>query len=483
MFVSEMEMLKARLQMGSILNESMMIRDLLLEDKKSVNKKHMQDGERYYSCIHDILQKDFSSSVVSEKRESGEDGLGFFQNPNRTNHHHVNPFHHILVMQKMAYLLGKEPRIFLDEAGEDRRFSSLVSEFSDERFHQIIQNWVVNASNCGIGFMHVYYDEEGMMQYCLVPSEEIIPIFDERNESLLREVIRYYDIEMFREGRVETYRKVEWWTANDVTYYTERGGEFIQERKMPHWVMTEICDGEEVSREEHHWGRVPFIPLRNNAKEMTDLQLVKDLIDAYDLISSEGTNTMLDLVDLYWVIQGYGAETASAISKKLQINKAVHISDSTGKVEAKQVELSVQGRLDWMEALRKNIFHFGMGIDTESDDWGQNASGVALQYQYATFLLKISGIMPEIKRGIRGLYQFAVEDYNRRHGTDFDWKKIRVDLNTSGVTDTTEAVEIIVASKGLLSNRTLLSKHPYVEDVNEELERLAQEVGEGEVWL
>lgn len=483
MFVSEMELLKARLRMGSVLNESMMIRDLLLEDKKSEQKKHMRDGERYYSCKHDILQKDFSRSMVSEKRENGEDGLGYFQNPNRSNHHHVNPFHHILVMQKMAYLLGKEPRIFLDEAGEDLRFGAMVSEFSDERMHQIVQNWVVNASNNGVGFLHVYYDEDGEMQYCLVPSAEIIPIYDERNDSLLRELIRYYDIEMLREGRVETYRKVEWWTAKDVTYYTEREGEFIQERKMPHWVMTEICDGEEVSKMEHSWGRVPFIPLRNNTKELTDLQLVKDLIDAYDLVSSEGTNTMLDLVDLYWVIQGYGAETASAISKKLQINKAVHINDSTGKVEAKQVELSVGSRLDWMEALRKNIFHFGMGIDTESDDWGQNASGVSLQYQYAMFLLKISGIMPEIKKGIRALYQFAVEDYNRKQGTNFDWKKIRVDLNTSGVTDTTEAVDIIVASKGLVSNRTLLSKHPYVEDVNEELERLAQEKVEGEVYL
>ena len=57
-------------------------------------------------------------------------------------------------------------------------------------------------------------------------------------------------------------------------------------------------------RDRHGWGRVPFIPLRNNEKELTDLQLVKGLIDAYDLVSSEGTNNLLDLVDLYWVIQG-----------------------------------------------------------------------------------------------------------------------------------------------------------------------------------
>ena len=80
------------------------------------------------------------------------------------------------------------------------------------------------------------------------------------------------------------------------------------------------------------------------------------------------------------------------MAKKLQINKAVQISDSSGNVEAKQVQLPVEGRLDWMQMLRKDIFHFGMGVDTESDDWGKAASGVALKFQYAMFYLFRSSV-------------------------------------------------------------------------------------------
>lgn len=36
------------------------------------------------------------------------------------------------------------------------------------------------------------------------------------------------------------------------------------------------------------------------------------------MVASEGVNSMLDLVDLYWVIQGYGGDTASAIAKKIK---------------------------------------------------------------------------------------------------------------------------------------------------------------------
>ena len=234
-------------------------------------------------------------------------------------------------------------------------------------------------------------------------------------------------------------------------------------------------DGEERGSTPHGWGRPPFIPLRNNDREMTDLQLVKGLIDAYDTISSEGTNNLLDLVNLYWVIQGYGGETAGAVAKKLQINKAVQISDSSGSVEAKQVELPVEGRLAWMKMLRKDIFHFGMGVDTDSDDWGRAASGVSLKFQYAMFYLKINGIVPEIRRALKELFRFAVEDWNRRNGTDWDWKRIQVTLNTNGITDDAELMQIIKESQGMVSEKTLLGRHPFVEDVNSEMVQLEEE--------
>lgn len=423
---------------------------------------------------HDSLQKDFRRSPISETKENGEEELRMFFNPNRSNHHCVHPFHHTLVAQKTAYLVGREPTISVRNG--DRAFEEMLTELADEHFNGMLQSWLTGAANKGVEYLHVYYDGEGNFRYCIVPAEEIIAIYDEEYQQELREVIRYYDIKVLDEGREKTKRRVEWWTAEDVTYFTENGdGEFLQEKSCGHWAVTALLDGEETETEQHGWGRVPFIPLRNNEKELTDLQLVKGLIDAYDLVSSEGTNNLLDLVDLYWVIQGYGGETASAVAKKLQINKAVQISDSSGNVEAKQVQLPVEGRLDWMQMLRKDIFHFGMGVDTDSDDWGKAASGVALKFQYAMFYLKINGIVPEIKRAVKEFFRFATEDWNRENGTDWDWRKIQITLNTNGITDDMETMQIIAASKGMVSEKTLLGKHPFVEDVNSEMEQLERE--------
>lgn len=474
MFITEMELLQARLAAGKRLNDSHILKEILQEDRSSERKRRMAEGERYYRGEHDSLQKDFRRSPISETKENGEEEMRMFFNPNRSNHHCVHPFHHTLVAQKTAYLVGREPTISVRNG--DRAFEEMLTELADEHFNGVLQSWLTGAANKGVEYLHVYYDGEGNFRYCIVPAEEIIAIYDEEYQQELREVIRYYDIKVLDEGREKTKRRVEWWTAEDVTYFTENGdGEFLQEKSCGHWAVTALLDGEEAETEQHGWGRVPFIPLRNNEKELTDLQLVKGLIDAYDLVSSEGTNNLLDLVDLYWVIQGYGGETASAVAKKLQINKAVQISDSSGNVEAKQVQLPVEGRLDWMQMLRKDIFHFGMGVDTDSDDWGKAASGVALKFQYAMFYLKINGIVPEIKRAVKEFFRFATEDRNRENGTDWDWRKIQITLNTNGITDDMETMQIIAASKGMVSEKTLLGKHPFVEDVNSEMEQLERE--------
>ena len=474
MFITEMELLKARLAAGKRLNDSQMLKDILQEDNGSERKRRMEEGERYFCGEHDILQKDFRRSPVSETGQDGEEKTQMFFNPNRSNHHCVNPFHHALVTQKAAYLVGREPTITVKSG--DKAFEEMLSERADAYFNGVLQKWIIGAANKGVEYLHVYYDEDGELRYCIVPAEEIIAVYDEVYQQELKEVIRYYDIKVLDGGREKTKRRVEWWTAEGVTRYTEdSSGEFLQEETGGHWAVTEMLDGEEKETLQHGWGRVPFIPLRNNEKEMTDLQPVKGLIDAYDYISSEGTNNLLDMVDLYWVIQGYGGETASAVAKKLQVNKAVQISDSSGHVEAKQVELPVEGRLNWLKMLRKDIFHFGMGVDTDSDDWGRAASGVALKFQYAMFHLKINGIMPEIRRAVKEFLRFVVEDHNREHGTDWNWKEIQVVLNTNSITDDMETMQIIQASKGIVSEKTLLGKHPFVEDVNSEMEQLARE--------
>lgn len=453
---------------------------LINSHKNCIEKKQMLEGERYFSCEHDVIYKNFNENIISEfDSKQQKDVVRSFVNPNRSNHHQVNPFHHTLVMQKASYLLGKEPTIYLTEDDLNNSGNSFLTNFCDDKFNQTMFDLVIGSANKGVEYIHIYYDDLGEFSYNVVSAEDIIPIYDEKNHQKIKEIIRYYDIFVWEIDKEVKYEKVEHWTDSDVTFYTRnKSGNLILDKKVPHWEEIRYVDGEEIERVACSFGKVPFIPLSNNGKRSSDLQLIKGLIDAYDLISSEGTNNLLDLVDLYWVIQGYGGEAASAITKKLQTNKAVHINDSSGNIEAKQVDLSMDSRLEWLDILRRDIFNFGMGIDLNSENFTQAPSGVALKFQYSLFTLKIQTITANLKNAISELLNFALDDFVRKNNIELPNGKIQIILNLNNIVDDTETMSIIKSSEGIVSQKTLLGRHPFISDANEEMISIKNERNE-----
>ena len=490
MFLTETDLINAKITADSNINESEILKYIIKEDRMSDRKKRMIEGEKYYSYEHDIENIDFSQSCISETDEEGKESISKFTNPNRSNEHITNAFHRVLVDQKVSYLIGRKPVIKIDYKSnmeKDEDFERKIEDFTGEEFNEVLQELLTGASNKGCEALHVYYDENGKLRYCIIPADEIIPIYDSQYGKELEQLIRYYDTVVIRNGNKYIRKRVEWWTKDKVTYFIEDDSRnyifdnTVKHNPSPHWWGVATEDGFEKSRRANSWGKVPFIILKNNSKETTDLEGIKGLIDAYDMIASEGVNSMLDLVDLYWVIQGYGGDTASAIAKKLKINKAVNITDSSGSVEARQIELSMNGRLELLKRLRKDIFEFGQGIDTDPDALGNSPSGVSLKFQYTLLELKASGVAVKLKQCIKELLGYMIEDYNRKHNTDYDVSILKIALKRNAITNDYETVQMIQMSKGILSDETLLSMHPFVEEISMEEDAVKGEKAEKEI--
>ena len=497
MFLTETDIINMQVTAGAGKNTSNIIKELIDGDLSSGQKKRMAEGKRYYLGEHDILNKDFRKSYITST-DGGYDGeetekTELFVNPNRSNERISNQFHRILIDQKAAYIAGREPTVSVKGAEKDgiaKAYETALTDFADEKFNDVILSAVKGAGNKGFETIHVYYGADGNLNYCIVPAEEVIPIYDTEYQEELKELIRYYSITVLKDGRQCLRKRVEWWTKEDVTYYEETEENiYIRDisrsiNPSPHFWQVTSLNGLEQRRTPHSWGRVPFIILKNNDEMTTDLQKVKGLIDAYDLISSQGTNDLLDLVALYWVIQGYGGETANSIARKLQLNRAVNVIGSDGgKISAEQVDIPVTGRLEWLKMLRRDIFNFGMGIDVDSDRFGNAPSGVSLKFQYTLLDLKANAVAAKLKRAVKELLWYVTEDINRKNGTSYDSGLIEVGLNKTMITNDMETVQILTQSKGLISDKTIIARHPFVDDVNEELKELeAQEKKEQEKW-
>ncbi len=70
MYLSEIELLQSRLEAEHKWSESELLKMILSEDANSKRKKEMLEGEKYYCCEQDVLQKNFSVKHISETCEN-----------------------------------------------------------------------------------------------------------------------------------------------------------------------------------------------------------------------------------------------------------------------------------------------------------------------------------------------------------------------------------------------------------------------------
>lgn len=489
MYISDLDLIKAKLAIEGKLNQSEIIKQILQDWAVDAKVKFMSVGERYYNGQHDILNHDFRRTSVYDKVSAEESADGkeheverTITNPNNSNMHNIHPFFRLLVDQKVGYIVGKPPTISVEN---DKEFEKAITTITtDEEFPDMLADWVKEASKKGVGWVHPYYEPDGSLHYIIVPANEVIAFYDSEHQSVLEDVVRFYTFDVVSSGQKKQRYKVEWWTAENVTYYVqdEQGNYRLDPNypvnPAPHWWDVTTIDGAEVKRVPHSWGRVPWIPLYNNSEATSDLGGqdengqpcgIKSLIDAYDMISSATTNDQIDLVALYWVVRGFGGETAREIVKRLQMNRVVNVSggDTGDGVSAQQVTLSVEERCKWLDMLRHDIYHFGMGIDTSDEQLGNNPSGVALKFKYTQLDLKANPLILKLKKALKDLFWFITDDLNRRQGTNYDSSKIVVTINKTMIVNDAETVNMIMQSRGLVPDNILLAHHPLVDDAEQ----------------
>ena len=102
MYISDLDLIKARLTIEGRLNQSEIIKLILRDWSVDEKQRFMAVGERYYAGRHDILNHDFRQSVVYDKvlAENSDDGKDHeiaqtITNSNNSNMHNIHPFFRI----------------------------------------------------------------------------------------------------------------------------------------------------------------------------------------------------------------------------------------------------------------------------------------------------------------------------------------------------------------------------------------------------
>lgn len=381
-------------------------------------------------------------------------------------------FHGLLVNQKASYMFTAPP---LFDLGEKKANKDLV-KFLGDKYPKLCKDLCIEASNCTVGWLHVWCDKKSTWKYAIVPAEQVIPVWSDSLEKELLGVFRSY--QNIDDDTGDTYIIYEYWNETECAAYRLKAGDELDQLLPYQMFLVDPMLCEYADTYQHGVGEVPFFPFFNNNIDTDDLKNIKPLIDTYCKVFSGFVNDLEDIQEVIFVLTNYGGANLGQFLRDLKDYKAIQIeSDGDGDhsgVSTLTIELPVEAREKLLEITRKCIFEQGMGIDPDPQNFG-NSSGVALQFLYSLLEQKAGLQETEFRLGFGRFIRCVC----RLNGISIKDDTIVQTWTRTSVQNDQELSQIATQSKGIISDETIVAHHPWVDDSEKEMELLQEQEDAG----
>lgn len=431
----------------------------------------MDEGERYYFNQNDILDRKIYTIKNGEK----------VVDLDATNNRIPSGWHKLLVDQKTSYLVGSALTVGYED--EEKDIQPLLDIIGDE-FDDTMPELVKKSSNKGLEWLHPFIDSQGEFDYLVVPAQEFIPIYDNSKRKNLIGGIRLIPLDH------DDIIKIEFWNNQTVRYFEMINGQVYEDFVDGEHEHTHFSYGEDG----YGWGKVPFVPFKNNEECVSDLTFYKKFIDAFDKAISDTTNTLEDIQDFVYILKGYEGQDLEEFMTNLKRYKVISVSDEQGAgVDTVRGEVPVQAVESQLNRLRDSIFQFGQGVDVGADKFGNAPSGIALKFLFSLLDMKADVLERKFTKALKEFMWFVTEyayistKYDENKPTlQYDPHKVTFIFNKSTLMNEKEQAEIAQMSKGIISDQTTTENHPWatsdearrMEEQNESMMDLDQPLGE-----
>lgn len=411
-------------------------------------------ADEYYKNKTDILQL--------TKKEQEENAL------RNADNRVTSSFYSLLVNQKASYMFTAPP---LFDVGNKSANDKIVEVLGD-KYARNCKRMCIYAANGASAWIHYWVDSDNNFRYGILKAQQVIPIYSDDLDEKLLMVLRVYQQIDDETGKAKQIYEI--WTDKECSAYCKKIDEAIydlQPYNMFSIYDTLMNDTYATNVYKHNFEQVPFIHVRNNDVNTSDLESIKGLIDTYDKTYSGFANDLEDIQEIIFVLSGYEGTSLSEFMQNLKKYKTVKLDgdgDTNSGLNTLTIDIPVEARDKLLSMTRKAIFEQGQGVDPDPQNFG-NASGVALKYLYSLLELKAGLFETECKIGFSELIRAICKHYN------LSCDKIIQTWTRTSISNDTELADIATKSKGIVSDKTIIKNHPWVEDAEQELKDIEKE--------
>ena len=425
------------------------IKTLIDNDKASEKKKAAKVGQRYYEAEHDIRQ--YRVFFVDADGNLKEDKT-------KSNIKISHPFFTELTDQIVQYILSGEDAIIRSDIPELQ--TELDAYFNDnEDFAAELNDVLTGAVAKGFENMYAYKNAEGKTAFQCADSLGVIEVKASEASDGQEHIIYWYIDKIDKDGKAVV--KIHDWDSTQTMMYVQIGDGKIEEddteeiNPRPHVLYKK--DGDE-SIYYDDYGFIPFFRLDNCKKQFSGLKPIKDLIDDYDLMSCGLSNNIQDTNEALYVVKGFQGDNLDELMLNVKAKKHIGVDDDGG-VEIHTVDIPYQARQAKLELDEKNIYRFGMGLNTAGLKDTTATTNMAIKTAYSLLDLRASKLKPRLKQFLRKLLKVVLKEINDEQGTDYQQKDVYFVFEPEVPTNAQEnaQIELIEAQRKQTEITTLLN--------------------------
>lgn len=433
---------------------------LLREWLKSPTREEQLLAEKYYDGDHDILGR--------EKKVIGADGNLITIN-NVANNRLVDNQYCKLVDQKTNYVLGKPITI----ATEDDEYLGHLQKVFSKKVHRQLRTLARYAVEGSISWLYPYYDESNNLKFDVFPAYEICPMWRDKAHTELDGVMRYYPEDIFDDkGGVTTVHHVDIYTIYGINHFYYRGAKLVPAENPHSDYLTAEGQG-------YNWDRLPMIPFKYNDKEIPLIRRVKQLQDSLNQVLSDFQNNMEeDPRTTILVLKNYDGTNIPEFRQNLAtygVIKVTTVDGVQGGVETLKVEVNAQNYQAILMQLKRAIVENGRGFDAKEERMDGDPNQMNIESMYTDIDLDVNGMETEFQAGFEELKWFIDQHLIHMGKGDYTEEPVEFVFNRDIFINEDAKIENCVKSVGLLSNKTILSRHPWVTNVEHELKQIEED--------
>ena len=308
-------------------------------------------------------------------------------------------------------------------------------------------DFLLDALIYGIAAELMYIDESGHTRFRLINPTTCFGVCDDSLTGDLLYFVRMYKVNDWDESNIYN---VDVYSDYDVKHYTMNGANGYLSF---------------VSEEPHYFSQCPA-----NIFTLPDEKSIFDCImslqdAANELISSE-IDDYSAFCDAYLTLIGVDADVEDISSMKE--NRVLVLPDGaaaqwlTKNANDTQVE-------NILKRIHESIYRIAQCPDFSSESFvGGVSSGVAIRYRLTGMETKAGKIEGEMKKALQRRVEIICGIASLKLGEEV-FRDISIDFKRNIPEDYTSIINMINSLKGTVSDSTLLSLLPFVEDVNAEL--------------